>query len=75
MSVTAMRKLGVLALVIGAAIVALSPRRRALVAQKLEQSRRFVSERIVDRNARELQSLDRWDDDGGAKGSDVHALI
>ena len=64
-----MRKLGVLALAFGAAVVALGPRRRALVAQKLAQSRRFVSERIVDRDAREL-SRARWDDDGGARRSD-----
>lgn len=73
--VKAMRKLGVMALALGAAIVAVSPSRRALVAQKLAQSRRFVSKRIVDRDARKRQSLDRWDDDGGAKGRDDHAAI
>lgn len=65
MNVTAMRKLGTLALVVGTVVVVFAPRRRALAVQKLAQARRFFSERIVDRDARE--SRDRWDDDGGAR--------
>jgi len=70
MSMSAMRKLGLLMLAVGTVLVALSPRRRALVAQKLAQSRRFVSGRLVDREARDSrdsEARDRWDDDGGAR--------
>jgi hypothetical protein len=60
-----MRNLGVLVVVFGGVLVALSPRRRRRIAQKLEESRRFVSRRIVDRDARDDQAHGRWDDDGG----------
>jgi hypothetical protein len=66
MRVGTIRTLAVLALVVGAVVVALSPRRRALIAQKLAESRRFVSRRVVDRDAREGTARARWDDDGGA---------
>jgi hypothetical protein len=62
----AMRTLAVLTVVLCAVLAALSPRRRALIAQKLTQSRRFVSRRVVDRDARDWESWNRWDDDGGA---------
>jgi hypothetical protein len=55
-----------LALALATALVARWPRRRAPAAKKLADTRRFVSRRIVDRDARDEQALVRWDDDGGA---------
>jgi hypothetical protein len=56
---TAMRNFVILALVLGGALIALSPRRRAQLARKLAESRRFVSRRIVDRDARDRAARDR----------------
>ena len=67
--VTAMRKLAVFAVAFGIVVVALSPRRRARIAQKLEESRRFISRRRVDRDARDRSEPDRWADDGGNLGA------
>ena len=69
--VTGTRKIGLLALGFGAIYVAASAKRRALLAQKLAESRRFVSRRIFDREARDGQSVDRWDDEGGAASAPI----
>ena len=74
-SMTAMRKLGALALVLGGVLVALSPRRRALVAQKLAQARGFLSRRGVDRDARDNEARERWEDDGGATKEPSNAAL
>lgn len=64
-----MRKLAVVAIVVGGVFLALSRRHRTLLAQKLAESRRFVSQRIIDRNARNPdRERDRWDNEGGALG-------
>ena len=72
---TTLRNLGLLAIAFGAIVLVLSPRRRALVAQKLAHARRFVSRRVVDRDALHRQALDTWDDDGGAKQGGAHATL
>jgi hypothetical protein len=76
MSVPMLKNLGLLAIAFGAVLVALSPRRRALIARTLARRHRFVSRRIVDRDARYGQALDMWDDDGGASAEGaIHAAI
>jgi hypothetical protein len=75
MRVAATRKLFVLALVVGIVFVAGSDRRRALIAEKLARSRRFVSRRAADRAARESTARARWDDDGGASTGGNNATI
>lgn len=74
-TMTAMRKLGALVLVLGGVLVALSPRRRALVAQKLAQARGFLSRGGVDRDARDNEARARWDDDGGATKEPSNAAL
>jgi hypothetical protein len=74
-SMASLRKLGILAAAFGAVLVALSPRRRTLVAQKLKESRRFVSQRILDRDARDSQAREQWDDDGGAREGSIAAPL
>lgn len=66
MIVTTLRNLGLFAIAVGAALVVLSPRRRALVTRRLAHRRRFVSRRAVDRDALQSQALDAWDNEGGA---------
>jgi hypothetical protein len=72
-----LRNLGVLAFALGGTLCALWPRRRAPAAGKLAYTRRFVSRRIADRDAREIQALAGWDagcdNDGGMNegGSDA----
>ena len=56
------RIVALLALVIGGVFV--SPERRAWIIRKLGLTRRFVSRRVVDRDARD--PLAAWADDGGA---------
>jgi hypothetical protein len=56
---TAMRNFVILAFVLGGALIALSPKRRAQLARKLAESRRFVSRRIVDRDARDRAARER----------------
>lgn len=58
-------RLATLALVLGCAVVALSPKRRARMARKLALARNFLSRRVVDRDAREQTDQARWADDGG----------
>jgi hypothetical protein len=72
MSMTVIRHFVILTLLFGGVLVAASPTRRARLARKLEESRRFVSRRLVDRDARERA---RWDDDGGAIAGAVDAAI
>ena len=72
---TAIRKLGALALVLGGVLVALSPRRRALVGQKLAQARRFLFQRSLDRDARDNEARERWEDDGGARKEPANAVV
>lgn len=72
---TRMRKLGLLALVLGGVLVALSRRHRAVIAEKLAQSRRFVSRRIVDRDARDREARDRWDNEGGAMEATIGSTV
>jgi hypothetical protein len=69
------RNIGVLALALGGALVALWLGRRAQAAGKLAHPRRFVSRRIADRDARDDQALVRWDDDGGANTGGSNAAI
>jgi hypothetical protein len=73
--VAAIRTLSVLVVVLGAVLVALSPRRRALIARKLEESRAFASRRVVDRDARDRSARDRWADDGGASNGGNNATF
>jgi hypothetical protein len=68
-----LRNLGMLALALGGALVALWRRRRAPASGKYP--RRFVSRRIADRDARDAQALVRWDDDGGANEGGSNAAI
>ena len=75
MNVTAVRKLGVLVLVLGGVLVGLSPNRRTRLARKVTQTRRFVSRRIAARDANDGAALERWDTDGGAKKGAVDAAI
>ena len=56
-------------------LVALSPRRRALIARTFAQSRHFVPRGAVDRDARDREAHERWDDDGGAKNGGNDAII
>jgi hypothetical protein len=74
-SMTAIRRLGTLALVLGGVLVALSPRRRALVSQKLAQARRFLSRRNGGRDARDSEARARWEDDGGAGKEPSNATL
>ncbi len=48
-------------------VVALRPGYRKRLARRLLESRRFVSRRIVDRDARDArgEGLDRWANEGG----------
>jgi hypothetical protein len=68
-----LRNIGVFAFALGGTLCALWPRRRAPAAGKLVYTRRFVSRRIADRDAREIQALASWDNDGGMNegGSDA----
>lgn len=75
MHVMLMRKLGVFAVVFGGVLVVLSRRHRALIAQTLARSRRFVSHRIVDRDARDREARDRWDNEGGAAEATLDATL
>jgi hypothetical protein len=69
------RHFGVLALALGGVLVALWRWRRAPADRKLAYTRRFVSRRITDRDARDAQALGRWDDDGGANEGESRAAI
>jgi hypothetical protein len=60
-------KIGVLALAVGSAVVAVWRRRRARAAEKVAEARRFRSRRVTDREARRDETMARWDDDGGAQ--------
>jgi hypothetical protein len=66
---------GARALALGGILVALWRRRRARAARKLTHTRRFVSRRVADRDARDQQALVRWDDDGGANEGGTNATI
>jgi hypothetical protein len=70
-----LRNLGMLALALGGALVALWRRRRAPSSGKRAYPRGFVSRRIADRDARDAQALVRWDDDGGANEGGSNAAI
>jgi hypothetical protein len=70
-----LRKLGLLAIGLGAVLVVVSPRRRALAARKLAHTRGFLSRRVVDRDEVHSQALDTWADDGGAMQGGSHAAI
>jgi hypothetical protein len=73
-----LRNLGMLALALGGALVALWRRRRAPSSGKRAYPRGFVSRRIADRDARDArdaQALGRWDDDGGANEGGSNAAI
>jgi len=56
----------VLVLVLGSVLAAVSSWRRTRFAERSAESRRFVSRRVVDRDARDQQALERWGNDGGA---------
>jgi hypothetical protein len=75
MFIMAMRKFGVLVVVLGGVLVAMSRQHRAVIAQALAQSRRFVSRRIVDRDARDREARDRWDNEGGATEATIDATL
>lgn len=48
-------------------LVIVSPRHRRAIARRLADARRFVSHRIVDRDARaSSRAIDTWEDEGGA---------
>jgi hypothetical protein len=70
-----LRNLGMLALALGGALVALWRRRRAPSSGTRAYPRGFVSRRIADRDARDAQALVRWDDDGGANEGGSNAAI
>lgn len=70
-----LKSFGVLALALGGVLVALWRRRRARAAGQLACTRRFVSRRIADRDARDQQALVRWDDDGGANEGGSNATL
>jgi hypothetical protein len=70
-----LRSLGVLAFALGGAPGAGWPRRRAPAAAKPAYTRRFVSHRVADRDARDDQALARWDDDGGVNEGGSNAVI
>jgi len=54
--------------------VVVSPRHRRAMARRLAEATRFVSQRIVDREARDRsQALDRWEGEGGSAQSGVRA--
>jgi hypothetical protein len=53
-----MRRLGIVAVALAGVLVELWSRRRTLIVQKSADSRRFVSRRILDRDARESQAHD-----------------
>ena len=73
--VAILKNFGVLALALGGALVALWRRRRAPAAEKLAYTRRFVSRRIADRDARDEQALVRWDDESAANQGGSNAAI
>ena len=53
-----MRRLGIVAVALAGVLVELWSRRRTLIVQKSADSRRFVSRRILDRDARASQARD-----------------
>jgi hypothetical protein len=52
-------------LALGGVLAAVITRRRTRLAERSSSSHRFISRRVVDREARDHQAQERWDDDGG----------
>ena len=69
-----MRSVSIVAM-LGGVLVALSPRRRAVLARRLAEARRAVSQRLADRDREASRSTERWDDDGGATQGGNNAII
>ena len=66
----AVRNAVIFVLVLGGAFLALSPKRRSLVAEKLAEIQRFTSRRIADREARDdRQATEAWESEGGASAA------
>ena len=71
----AMRNIGLTAIAIAWIVVLVLPTRRRVIAPKLGGTRRFVSRRIVDEEARASSlAIDAWEGEGGttrgASGAD-----
>ena len=67
----AVRNAVIFVLVLGGAFLALSPKRRSLVAEKLAEIQRFASRRIADREARDdgRRATEAWESEGGASAA------
>ena len=66
----AVRNAVIFVLVLGGAFLALSPKRRSLVAGKLAEVQRLASRRIADREARAGRlATEAWESEGGASAA------